>query len=107
MTPPDPPAAIPDFLLEQFADLSPEILREIGDYARNDTYVAPDGMPDTTKEAFALQDEETLEAVAAYVDDLAAFLEDRDADSLVDITGSPNDEEEKWGHKRILEWHGG
>ena len=107
MTVPEPADTIPDFLLEQFADLSPETLRDVGDYARKDTYVAPDGMPNSMREAFALQDDETLAAIAAYADELALFLEERDADSFREITGDPSDEEEKWGHKRILEWHGG
>ncbi|MBZ6494695.1 hypothetical protein [Natrinema longum] len=105
MTSPTPPDVIPDFLSEQFDDLPPETLRGIGDYARKETYVAPDGMPDTTKEAFALQDAETLEAVAAYVDELAAFLEDQDADSLTEVTGQSSDEDEQWGKQRILDWH--
>ncbi|OLZ42767.1 hypothetical protein A6E15_16745 [Natrinema saccharevitans] len=104
---PEQPEAIPDFLFEQFADCSPETLRGIGQYARSETYVAPDGMPDATKEAFALQDDETLAAVAAYVDDLAEFLEMNDADSLAALTDDDGDEDEKWGHKKILEWHGG
>ncbi|WP_408956755.1 hypothetical protein [Natrinema sp. 74] len=107
MTVPEPSDSIPDFLLEQFGDLSPELLRDVGDYARKDTYIAPDGMPDSMKESFALQDDDTLAAIADYADELAVFLEERDADSLEAITGGPNDEEEKWGHKRILEWHGG
>ena len=105
MTPPDPPATIPDFLLDQFTDHSPETLREIGEYARKETYVAPDAAPDSIVEAFALQDGETLEAVAAYVDELAAFLEERDADSLAAITGDDADDEESWGHQRLLDWH--
>lgn len=104
MTPPDPPATVPDFLLDQFTDHSPETLRGIGEYAREETYVAPDAAPDSIVEAFALQDEETLEAIAAYVDELAAFLEERDADSLSAITGDA-DGEESWGHQRILNWH--
>ncbi|ELY70110.1 hypothetical protein C488_19562 [Natrinema pellirubrum DSM 15624] len=103
---PDPPEAIPDFLLEQFADCSPETLRGIGEYARSETYIAPDGMPDSVKEAFALQDDETIAAVAAYVDDLAEFLEMNDAESLAALTDD-GDDGEKWGHKNILEWHGG
>jgi len=105
MAPPTPPDAIPDFLLEQFDDLSPETLRGTGDYARKDTYVSPDEMPDTMKEAFALQDDNTLGAIADYADELAAFLEEQDADSLRDITGNQGDEEESWGHKQILQWH--
>lgn len=103
---PEPPAAIPDFLLEQFADCSPETLRGIGEYARSETYIAPDGMPDATKEAFALQDDDTLAAVSTYVDALADFLETNDADSLASLADD-GDEAEKWGHKRLLEWHGG
>ncbi|MDS0476350.1 hypothetical protein [Natrinema sp. 1APR25-10V2] len=106
MTTPTPPNAVPDFMLEQFAELSPETLRGVGDYARTDTYVAPDGMPDSLKESFALQNDETLAAIADYVDELAAFLEEREADSLAAITDT-GDDEEKWGHKKILEWHGG
>lgn len=107
MTPPEPPDAIPDFLLEQFDNLSPETLRGIADYAREETYVKPDEMPDSMSTALALQDDETVAAIADYADALAAFLTEQDADSLRDITGSSSDEEEKWGHQRILEWHGG
>lgn len=105
MTVPEPPETIPDFLIEQFNDLSPDTLRGTGDYALRETYVTPDEMPDTMKEAFALQDDDTLAVIAEYVDDLAAFLEDQDADSLREITGNPSDEEETWGHQKILEWH--
>ncbi len=104
---PNPPDAIPEFMHEQFAELSPETLRGVGEYARTDTYVAPDGMPDSLKKSFALQDDETLAAIADYVDELAAFLEELEADSLEAITDDSGDEEEKWGHRRILEWHGG
>ncbi|MGQ3412963.1 hypothetical protein ACT4ML_11960 [Natrinema sp. LN54] len=107
MTPPEPPDAIPDFLLEQFDDLSPETLRGVADYAREETYAKPDEMPDSMSTALALQDDETVAAIADYADALAEFLAERDADSLREITGDPSDEEEKWGHKRILEWHGG
>ncbi|NUB89943.1 hypothetical protein HTZ84_18300 [Haloterrigena sp. SYSU A558-1] len=105
MTPPDPPATIPDFLLDQFTDHSPETLRAIGEYAREETYVAPEAAADSIVEAFALQDEETLAAIAGYVDELADFLEERDVDSLEAITGDDTDDEESWGHRRILDWH--
>ncbi|WP_242611606.1 hypothetical protein [Natrinema hispanicum] len=88
MTVPEPSDAIPDFLLEQFDDLSAETLRGTGDYARKETYIAPDEMPDTIKEAFALQDDETRAAIGDYADELAAFLEERDADSLREITAA-------------------
>jgi len=102
---PTPSDAIPEFLLEQFDDLSPETLRETSDYARKDTYVTPDEMPDTMKEAFALQDEETRAAIAEYADDLAAFLAERDADSLREVTGDADDDQDSWGHQQILQWH--
>ncbi|TMT80377.1 hypothetical protein E2L06_19270 [Haloterrigena sp. H1] len=105
MAPPSPPDVIPEFLLEQFDDLSAETLRGTGDYARKEMYVTPDEMPDTVKEAFALQDDETRAAIGDYADELAAFLEERDADSLQEITGGSSDDEESWGHQRILEWH--
>ncbi|SIR91919.1 hypothetical protein [Natronorubrum thiooxidans] len=105
MTAPEPPNAIPDFLLEQFTDLSPETLRGIADYARGDTYIAPDKAPETIVESFALQDDDTLEAVAEYADSLAAFLETRDAESLTAVT-STQDTQERWGHDNILKWHG-
>ncbi|WP_339105546.1 hypothetical protein [Haloterrigena salinisoli] len=105
MTPPKPPAAIPDFLLDQFIDHSPETLRDIGEYARKETYVAPEAASDSIVEAFALQDEATLAAIARYVDELASFLEERDADSLAAITGDDADDEKSWGHQRILDWH--
>ncbi|ELZ21517.1 hypothetical protein C477_05546 [Haloterrigena salina JCM 13891] len=106
MTPPDPPATIPDFLLDQFTDHSPETLRDIGEYARKETYVAPEAAPNSIVEAFALQDEDTLEAIARYVDELADFLEERDADSLEAITGDDaGDESGSWGHQRLLDWH--
>ncbi|ADB62495.1 hypothetical protein Htur_3633 [Haloterrigena turkmenica DSM 5511] len=106
MTPPNPPATIPDFLLDQFTDHSPATLREIGEYARKETYVAPEAAPDSIVEAFALQDEETLEAIARYADELADFLEEHDADSLTAITGHPVDDTvDSWGHQRILDWH--
>jgi hypothetical protein len=105
MTTPTPPNAVSDVMLEQFAELSPETLRGVGDYARTDTDVAPDWMPDSPKEA--LQNDETLAAIADCVDELAAFLEEREADSLAAITDTSADEEKKWGHKKILEWHGG
>ncbi|QRV17206.1 hypothetical protein [Haloterrigena salifodinae] len=105
MTLPDPPATVPDFLLDQFTDHSPETLRDIGEYARKETYVAPEAASDSIVEAFALQDEETLAAIAGYVDELGDFLEERDADSLAAITGDDTDDEESWGHQRILDWH--
>lgn len=105
MTPPDPPATIPDFLLDQFTEYSPETLRGIGEYARGETYAAPDAASDSIVEAFALQDEATLEAIAGYVGELADFLEERDADSLAAITGDDADDEKSWGHKRLLDWH--
>ncbi|MFA9416273.1 hypothetical protein [Natrinema sp. HArc-T2] len=105
MEPPTPPDAIPDFLLEQFDGLSPATLRGTGEYARKETYVAPDEMPDSIKEAFALQDDETRAAIGDYVDELAAFLAEHDADSLQEITGDSSDDEESWGHQQILQWH--
>lgn len=106
MAPPEPPATIPDFLLDEFVDLPPAVLRDIGDYARGETYITPDSAPDTVTEALVLQDDETLEAIAEYVDSLADFLAERDADSLAAITGHPADDVAKsWGHKRILDWH--
>ncbi|WP_222915896.1 hypothetical protein [Natrinema sp. SYSU A 869] len=105
MTPPEPPGEIPDFLLEQFDDLSPETLRGVSDYALEETYVAPDGMPDAMSESFALQDDDTLEAIASYADSIAEFLDENEAESLVDLTGDQGGEEEAWGRKRILEWH--
>jgi hypothetical protein len=103
MTPPDPPDAVPDFLLEQFDDRSVETLHGIVEYVRTDTYVPPDGMPDSMKEAFALQDEDTVAAAATYADDLAAFLEKREADSFAAFTGSASSEEAEWGKEKILE----
>lgn len=105
MRPPEPSDAIPDFLFEKFNDLSPETLRGVADYARRDTYVAPDEMPDSLIESFALQDEETLESIATYVDGLAEFLEEEDADSLREIVGEPADGEETWGQQQLREWH--
>ena len=93
MTPPEPPATIPDFLLDQFVDLPPSVLREIGAYAREETYVAPEAAPDSVVEAFVLQDDETVAAIAAYADSLADYLEERDADSLAAITGAPSDDD--------------
>lgn len=104
MTVPEPSDAIPDFLLEQFDDLSAETLRGTGDYARKETYIAPDEMPDTIKEAFALQDDETRAAIGDYADELTAFLEERDADSLREITGGSSDDEESRGHQGF--WNG-
>lgn len=106
MDPPEPPAAIPDFLLEQLTELSPRTLRDVGEYARNNRAVAPETVPESIVTAFALQDDDTLDAIAGHADALAAFLEDRDAESLAEIGDGQTDEEEDWAHKRILEWHG-
>ncbi|ELY78561.1 hypothetical protein [Natrinema pallidum] len=105
MASPTPPDAIPDFLIEQFDDLSPETLRGTADYAREETYLAPDEMPDKIKEAFVLQDDDTVAAVADYADELAAFLEARDADSLRGTVANASGGDESWGHRRILQWH--
>jgi len=105
MAAPTPPDAIPEFLLEHFDDLSPETLRGTGDYARKDTYVTPDEMPDAIKEALALQDDETRLAIGEYADELAAFLTEQDADSLRELSGDSGDDEEPWGHQQILQWH--
>ena len=101
----DPPAEIPDFLVERLTELSPETLRSVGEYARGETYVLPEDAPDGLVESFALQDDTTLEAIGEFTEEAAAFLEQEDVESLEELF-EEDEEEEKWGHNRLAEWHG-
>ena len=101
----EPPSDVPDFLVEHLAELPPETLRPVGEYARGETYVLPEGAPDNLVESFALQDDEVLEAIGEFTEEAAAVLEDEDVDSLEELLKDDEDEE-KWGHNRLAEWHG-
>lgn len=68
---------IPDFLVEQLDTLDEAALLAVADYAESNG-VPPDEVPEDISTAFALQDDETLAAVAAYARDLAAAEEERD-----------------------------
>ena len=106
MEPPTPPEPIPDFLVERLTELSPATLRDVAEYARDTRTAAPETIPESIVTPFALQDDETLAEIADYADAVAAFLEERDAESLAEVDESEENVDEEWSHKRILEWHG-
>ncbi|WP_226040421.1 hypothetical protein [Natrinema sp. DC36] len=70
---PSPHDAVPDFIVERFADHSIEELRNIASYA--ETLDQSADVPDYIVRAFAIQDDETRTVVAIYADELAGFLE--------------------------------
>ncbi|WP_255192081.1 hypothetical protein [Natronobeatus ordinarius] len=103
--PPEPAADVPDFLVDRFEDSSSETLRSTARYARGETHHRPRTAPDGTLEAFAMQDEETLESLAAYLEAVADYLDQHGLESLAAAAESDDDSEE-WGRKKLKEWHG-
>lgn len=74
--PPTPPDAVPGFIVDRFADHSPEELRAISEYAETQTPSEDEStVPDYVVKAFAIQDDETVAAIAIYADELAEHLE--------------------------------
>ncbi|WIV68025.1 hypothetical protein [Natrialbaceae archaeon AArc-T1-2] len=107
----EPSADIPDFLRERLDELGLEALRATAEFARNGSYVAPEEVPDDVVEAFALQDDETLEAVATYVEELGttkassigATATKRDDDAGNDDTEG---DDGGWATSKIRDWRG-
>ncbi|MHC3439202.1 hypothetical protein ACYJ1Y_14190 [Natrialbaceae archaeon A-gly3] len=92
---PTPPDEIPEFLIDEIRELPPEILRQTIAYAREDTYVARDGIPDRFVETFALQDDPTVEAICEYLETVADYVEEYTADSLAEVEESANETNEE------------
>ena len=65
-----PEERIPDFLVERIQALDEESLRHTGQYAREPVGTAHESVPENIATSLYLQDDEVLEAVAEYADEL-------------------------------------
>jgi hypothetical protein len=77
---PTPGEDVPEFLVEEFRTEPPRTLRAISEHARDRSKIQ--GTPEYVRDAFALQDDQTKRAAAEYAEELAAFLDDEEYDTL-------------------------
>jgi len=89
---PTPSDDVPDFIVDHLRKLPPETLLAADEYARGSTVVAPDELPNELIEAFALQDESTLEAIGSYATAVADYVQEHDGESLADVTEDENED---------------
>jgi hypothetical protein len=70
-----PSEDVPQFLVDELVDLDPPALRSVAAYADGESYALPDDVPESVRNALALQDDATLAAVAAVARDFAESAE--------------------------------
>ena len=107
-----PSEDVPQFLIDELVDLDPPALRSVAAYADGESYALPDDVPESVRNALALQDDGTLAAVAAVARDFAESGEN--GESVAPGDGEPTDaagggaaagddsEDEDWWEDRFL-----
>ena len=79
---PTPSNEVPEFIVDRFADHSPEELRSIAEYAETGTHQSVEGtVPKYVRQAFTIQDDETVAACAIYAFELAEAREQTAAEA--------------------------
>lgn len=86
----NPEEQIPEFLIERLEPLNEETLLAVASYAESDG-VPPDEVPDDFSAPFALQDDETLQAIATYSRNLA---ENEETNAEESESSAPDEEAE-------------
>jgi hypothetical protein len=85
---------IPDFLVEKLEPLKENTLLAVASYAESDG-LPPDEVPDDLSTSFALQDDETLDAIAAYTRTLAENKGEANAEESEASDADEEDEEDQ------------
>jgi hypothetical protein len=70
---------LPEFLVDELADLDPGELRSVVAYIEEERITVPDDVPENVFTALSLQDEETVSTVAAVAREFADRKERGDA----------------------------
>jgi hypothetical protein len=82
-SPPEPANDVPDFLHENFESERSSKLRAVAAYA--DDSQRRSGVPQYIRNAFTIQDDDVVDATAAYAAELADYLEAEGYETLEEV----------------------
>jgi hypothetical protein len=97
----NPEEQIPEFLIERLEPLNEETLLAVASYAESDG-VPPDEVPDDFSTSFALQDDETLQAIATFSRNLAENSEETNAEESESSAADDEAEDDEQGKNTSL-----